>query len=138
LAKKDKSSTPQDTMRDSMEQAIGPTPTKTLSVTDGSDIGITGIRPATFGISSRLAFKVGLITASVTGGLVYLLTKTSYLDILFEHATALQMMYAAAVLITLITSIATFFIGRGVAARIGRIAECWNAHRRVITRFGLS
>lgn len=110
-------------MRDSAGMSLGAAPTKKLMPTDGSEIGISGIRPATFGISSRLAFKVGLATAAICAGLVYLLTETAHLNFLLEAVSSLHLMYGAAVLITLLTSLATYVVGRGLAARISNIAE---------------
>lgn len=124
LAKnKQKPKNTKDEVVDSVESALNPSPTKSMAVTDGSEIGISGIRPAALGISSRLAFKVAIFTAGVNGGLAYLVTQTSHLNLLFENFKLIHILSLIIAVTTVLTAAATFFIARGVANRVNRVAE---------------
>ncbi len=98
-------------------------PAKPVVVSDGSDAGVAGIKPATFGLGSRVALKATFWVTAFNAAVYAAYFKTDWFSGALAKLPGEKLLLALLVASAFFTWIAAFWLGRSLAGRINQVSE---------------
>ena len=94
-----------------------------MVVSDGSDVGVAGIRPASFGVGSRLAIKATILVSAFNAGLYALYHHANWTPDIAKDLSDREILLGALIVSGLFTLLVTFWFGKRLGGRINQVSD---------------